>query len=92
MTAFTGNVFSLRASDGLAASLSLSGDDLTITVSATDDGSVALVQFLQDNAPDKRAVAIERLMLRPLVNQDPIILFMATIGLTFFLEGLGKKS
>lgn len=36
------------------------------------------------------AFAIERLMLRPLVNQDHIILFMATIGLTFFLEGLGE--
>ena len=36
------------------------------------------------------AFAIERLMLRPLVNQDAIILFMATIGLTFFLEGLGE--
>ncbi len=36
------------------------------------------------------AFAIERLMLRPLVNQDHIILFMATIGLTFFLEGLGQ--
>ena len=36
------------------------------------------------------AFAVERLMLRPLVNQDPIILFMATIGLTFFLEGFGE--
>ena len=36
------------------------------------------------------AMAIERLMLRPLVNQDPFILFMATIGLTFFLEGFGE--
>ncbi|MDH4248778.1 MAG: branched-chain amino acid ABC transporter permease, partial [Deltaproteobacteria bacterium] len=33
---------------------------------------------------------VERLMLTPLVNQDPIILFMATIGLNFFLEGLGQ--
>jgi branched-chain amino acid transport system permease protein len=32
---------------------------------------------------------VERLVLRHLVNQDPIILFMATIGLAFFLEGLG---
>ena len=29
-------------------------------------------------------------MLRPLVNQDGMILFMATIGLTFFLEGFGQ--
>ena len=31
----------------------------------------------------------ERLVLRKLVNQPPITLFMATIGLAFFLEGLG---
>jgi len=36
------------------------------------------------------AFAIERLVLRPLVNQEHIILFMATIGLNFFLEGLGE--
>src|SRR5215510_469604 len=36
------------------------------------------------------AFAIERAMLRPLVNQAPIILFMATIGLSFFLEGFGE--
>jgi len=35
-------------------------------------------------------VAIERLVLRPLVNQEQIILFMATIGLAFFLEGFGQ--
>src|SRR5215510_14894541 len=37
------------------------------------------------------AFAIERLVLRPLVNQEPIILFMVTIGLNFFLEGLGER-
>ncbi|MEK0085123.1 branched-chain amino acid ABC transporter permease [Benzoatithermus flavus] len=36
------------------------------------------------------AVAVERLVLRPLVNQPDIILFMATIGLTYFLIGLGE--
>ena len=36
------------------------------------------------------AVGIERLVLRPLVNQPDIILFMATIGLTFLLVGLGE--
>jgi branched-chain amino acid transport system permease protein len=36
------------------------------------------------------AFAIERLMLRKLVNQEGIILFMATIGLTFILQGLGE--
>jgi len=33
-------------------------------------------------------IAIERVVLRPLVNQPPITLFMATIGLAFFIEGL----
>ncbi len=32
---------------------------------------------------------IEKLMLRHLVNQEPIILFMATIGLAYVLEGMG---
>ena len=32
---------------------------------------------------------IERLMLRHLVNQEPIILFMSTIGLAYVLEGVG---
>jgi branched-chain amino acid transport system permease protein len=36
------------------------------------------------------AWVIERVVLRPLVNQAHIILFMATIGLTFFLEGFGE--
>jgi branched-chain amino acid transport system permease protein len=36
------------------------------------------------------AFAIERIVLRPLVNQEYIILFMATIGLNFFLEGFGE--
>jgi branched-chain amino acid transport system permease protein len=35
------------------------------------------------------AVLVERLVLRRLVNQAPIVLFMATIGLAYFLEGLG---
>jgi branched-chain amino acid transport system permease protein len=34
-------------------------------------------------------LSTERLVLRKLVNQPPITLFMATIGLSFFLEGLG---
>ena len=36
------------------------------------------------------AFAIERGMLRPLINQPPITLFMATIGLSFLLEGVGE--
>ncbi len=36
------------------------------------------------------AFGVERLVLRPLVNQPDIILFMATFGLTYFLIGLGE--
>jgi len=36
------------------------------------------------------AFAVERAMLRPLVNQPDIILFMATFGLTYFLIGFGE--
>ena len=38
------------------------------------------------------AFAIERFMLRFLVNQEEIILFMATIGLAFMLEGIGEMA
>lgn len=36
------------------------------------------------------AWSIERVVLRPLVGQPDIILFMATIGITLFLIGLGE--
>jgi branched-chain amino acid transport system permease protein len=36
------------------------------------------------------AIGIERVVLRPLVNQPDIILLMATIGLTRFLVGFGE--
>ena len=36
------------------------------------------------------AFAIERLILRPLVNQPDIVLFMATLGLTYLLIGFGQ--
>src|SRR6266568_1189619 len=36
------------------------------------------------------AWGVERAVLRPLVNQPDIILFMATFGLTYFLIGLGE--
>jgi branched-chain amino acid transport system permease protein len=35
-------------------------------------------------------IGIERIVLRPLVNQPEITLFMATIGLAFFIEGLAQ--
>jgi len=33
---------------------------------------------------------IERLVLRPLVNQEAIALLMATLGVTYFLDGFGQ--
>jgi branched-chain amino acid transport system permease protein len=33
---------------------------------------------------------IERVVLRPLVNRPPIVLFMATLGLSFVIEGLAQ--
>lgn len=36
------------------------------------------------------AVSVERIVLRPLVNQPDIILFMATFGLTYLLIGIGE--
>lgn len=36
------------------------------------------------------AWGIERVVLRPLVNQEHIILFMATIGIAYFLDGFGQ--
>ena len=35
------------------------------------------------------AIIVERYILKHLVNQEPIILFMATIGLAYFMEGFG---
>src|SRR2546422_6687514 len=51
---------------------------------------VALALVLTTAVMVALAFAIERLVLRPLVNQEHIILFMATIGLSFFLEGFGE--
>ena len=36
------------------------------------------------------AMLIERLVLRPLVNQDAVALLMATLGVTYFLDGFGQ--
>jgi branched-chain amino acid transport system permease protein len=36
------------------------------------------------------AYGVERLVLRPLVNQPDVILLMATFGLTYFLVGFGQ--
>jgi branched-chain amino acid transport system permease protein len=36
------------------------------------------------------AMIIERVVLRPLVNQDAVALLMATLGVTYFLDGFGQ--
>lgn len=36
------------------------------------------------------AFVVERLVLRPLVNQEPVALLMATLGVTYFLDGFGQ--
>lgn len=36
------------------------------------------------------AFGVERVVLRPLVNQSEIILFMSTLGISYFLVGLGQ--
>jgi branched-chain amino acid transport system permease protein len=33
---------------------------------------------------------VERLVLRHLINQDAVVLLMATLGITFFLDGFGQ--
>ena len=36
------------------------------------------------------AVVIERLVLRPLVNQEGVVLLMATLGVSYFMDGFGQ--
>lgn len=36
------------------------------------------------------AIAVERIVLRPLINRPPLTLFMATLGLSFVIEGLSQ--
>ncbi|MFL6656113.1 MAG: branched-chain amino acid ABC transporter permease [Sulfurifustis sp.] len=36
------------------------------------------------------AFVVERVVLRPLVNQDPTVLLMATLGVAYFLDGFGQ--
>src|SRR5258708_8139194 len=64
--------------------------------------ALTTVGFISMGAPFWVAVALallamvalafftERLVLRPLVNQPQITLFMATIGLAFFIEGIAQ--
>lgn len=36
------------------------------------------------------AVVVERTVLRPLVNRSPLVLFIATLGLAYFIEGAAQ--
>ena len=66
--------------------------------------ALTMVGFTELGAPFWLAIALsfvamvilafltERVVLRPLVNQPQIILFMATIGLTFVVEGVAQLS
>jgi branched-chain amino acid transport system permease protein len=49
-----------------------------------------LALFLALGVMGVMAIGIERLVLRHMVNQNEIILFMATIGLSYFLIGSGE--
>jgi branched-chain amino acid transport system permease protein len=55
-----------------------------------NDLAAFLALFLTIGVMFLLAFAVERLILRPLVNQPDIILFMATFGLTYLLIGLGQ--
>jgi branched-chain amino acid transport system permease protein len=37
------------------------------------------------------AIVVERLVLRPLVNQEGVVLLMATLGVAYFLDGFGQS-
>ena len=57
---------------------------------AGDTGAFVIAFAISLAAMVGFGLATERLVLRPLVNQPQITLFMATIGLTFFVEGLAQ--
>jgi branched-chain amino acid transport system permease protein len=60
-------------------------------VSVVERGASLAVAFaLTLGAMLVLAVAIERLVLRPLVNAPPLSLFLATLGLAYVLEGLAQ--
>ena len=52
--------------------------------------ALALAFVLASGVMVALAWVIERIVLRPLVAQDPVALLMATLGVTFFLDGFGQ--
>jgi branched-chain amino acid transport system permease protein len=60
-------------------------------VSLHEQGAAVRLALAADGGgDDRRALLIERLVLRPLVNRSQITLFMATLGLSFIIEGLAQ--
>ncbi len=60
-------------------------------VSLTDQGlPVVAALALTIAALVALSVAVERLVLRPLTNRSPMTLFMATLGLSYIIEGLSQ--
>jgi branched-chain amino acid transport system permease protein len=73
----------------LFAALTLTGIMELIGDSIPHVASVVVAVVLTVIIMIALAIVIERFVLRPLVNQDLIILFMATLGLSYVLEGSG---
>ena len=60
-------------------------------VSLTDQGVPAVAAVaLTIAALVVLSVGVERLVLRPLTNRSPMTLFMATLGLSYIIEGLSQ--
>ena len=60
-------------------------------VSLTDQGMPAVAAVaLTIAALVALSVSVERLVLRPLTNRSPMTLFMATLGLSYIIEGLSQ--
>jgi branched-chain amino acid transport system permease protein len=53
-------------------------------------GAIVLALLFASVVMAITAALVQRLVLGPLVNQDGLSLFMATIGITFVLEGAGQ--
>jgi branched-chain amino acid transport system permease protein len=76
-------VFGALTLVGLYDLLTRLGLSLPVVAAFSALGLTVVVMFIL-------AFVVERAVLRPLINQPDIILFMATFGLTYFLIGFGE--
>ena len=76
-------VFGALTLVGLYDLLTRLGVSIPVVAAFLALGLTVVVMFLL-------AFTVERVVLRPLINQPDIILFMATFGLTYFLIGSGE--